>query len=58
VLTTDFAVFAFGDAQFKGSAAGVGRGPAVAIVAEPEGDGYWQVTADGAVYGFDAPSFL
>jgi hypothetical protein len=36
----------------------VGHGPAVAIVADPAGDGYWEVTADGAVYGFGAPHFL
>jgi hypothetical protein len=58
VMTDDFGVFAFGDAQFKGSAGSVGRGPAVAIVANPAGDGYWEVTADGAVYGFGAPHFL
>jgi hypothetical protein len=58
VMTDNFGVFAFGDAQFQGSAGGVGRGPAVAIVANPAGDGYWQVTADGAVYGFGAPHWL
>ena len=58
VMTDNFGVFAFGDAQFTGSAGGVGRGPAVAIVANPAGDGYWQVAADGAVYGFGTPHWL
>jgi hypothetical protein len=58
VMTDNFGVFSFGDAQFKGSAGGVGHGPAVAIVANPAGDGYWEVAADGAVYGFGAPHWL
>ena len=58
VMTDNFGVFSFGDAQFKGSAGGVGHGPAVAIVANPAGDGYWEVAADGAVYGFGVPHWL
>ncbi|MFC0081729.1 hypothetical protein ACFFRE_06170 [Aciditerrimonas ferrireducens] len=56
-------MFSFGDARFFGSVPGLPRSlrpssPVVALVATPDGQGYWEATAAGDVYSFgDAPFF-
>ena len=53
LMGSDGGVFSFGDASFYGSLGG--RGLAAArIVADPGGQGYWEVTHSGDVYPFGA----
>jgi hypothetical protein len=55
----DGGIFAFGDARFFGSAAGVSRiRPVVALVRTPAGDGYWVLEADGRVSEFGSVANL
>ena len=55
----DGGVFAYGDAPFFGSVAGLSlRDPVVGIVADPVANGYWLVAADGGVFAFGAAQFL
>jgi hypothetical protein len=54
----DGGVFAFGDASFFGSLAGVRLNrPVVGIAATPTGKGYWLVAGDGGVFSFGDASF-
>ena len=47
MVASDGGVFAFGDARFEGSCPGIGgcAGPAVAVMPDHTGNGYWLVTA-------------
>ena len=46
---------ALGDAKFEGSMGAVKLNkPVVAIVPDPDGQGYWQVATDGGVFSFKA----
>ena len=59
MVASDGGVFAFGDAHFAGSCPGSGaaRAPAVAVMPDASGNGYWLVTKTGNVYSFgDAPT--
>ena len=57
LAAADGGVFAFGDAQFHGSAGGRRfNAPVVAMGATADAAGYWLVAADGGVFAFgDAP---
>ena len=47
-MGSDGGVFAFGDARFAGSMAGVRlNAPIEGIAASPNGHGYWTVASDG-----------
>ncbi len=49
-------MFALGDAKFDGSMGDVKLNqPVVAIVPDPDGEGYWLVASDGGVFAFKAP---
>jgi hypothetical protein len=58
-------VFTVGDATFIESVRGqltalfgppgLPHQPVVGIVPDPDGEGYWNVAADGGVFSFDAP---
>jgi hypothetical protein len=51
-------VFAFGDAGFYGSMAGVRlNAPVVGITSTPDGGGYWLVSSDGGVFAFGDAGF-
>ena len=56
MVGADGGVFAFGDAQFRGSMGGhhLNR-PVVGIAPTPDNAGYWLVAADGGVFAFSAP---
>jgi hypothetical protein len=57
-VAADGGVFAFGDARFQGSGAGIDLNkPVVAIAATPGGQGYWLVAADGGVFTFGDARF-
>ncbi len=65
MVGADGGVFAFGDAAFLGSEATVARQgvsipPVIAIVAAPDGHGYWLVYSDSseALMGFEDATFL
>jgi secreted trypsin-like serine protease len=65
LVAADGGLFALGDASFRGSLRGVlsarfgppglPHQPIVGVVADPDGDGYWMVGADGGVFSFNAP---
>jgi hypothetical protein len=58
LVARDGGVFAFGDAQFYGSANGLALNqPIVGMAATPDGGGYWLVAADGGVFGFGDAGF-
>ena len=59
VVGRDGGVFAFGDAQFKGSLPGVGVNVSniVGIAPTPSGGGYWLVGSDGGVFSFGNAPF-
>jgi hypothetical protein len=51
-------VFSFGSARFYGSMGGRALNqPVVGIAATPDGDGYWEVAADGGVFSFGSARF-
>ena len=58
LVAADGGVFAFGDAAFLGSAAGVSRAAVVALQPTPDGVGYHLLAADGGVFAFGAAPFL
>ena len=53
---SDGSVYAFGDAEFRGSAARVTRLPIVGIAARPAG--YWLVASDGGVFAYGEARFF
>jgi lipoprotein-anchoring transpeptidase ErfK/SrfK len=54
----DSTVYAFGTASFQGSTQGRRiSAPIVGMASAPKGHGYWLVASNGAVYGFNAPTF-
>jgi hypothetical protein len=56
--TADEDVFAFGDAPFLGSTAGVAlAAPLVGVSGSPSGQGYWLVAADGGIFAFGDARF-
>ena len=58
LVGADGGVFAFGDARFYGSLAGMRlNAPIKAMVATPDGKGYWLVGADGGVFAFGDARF-
>jgi Transglycosylase-like domain len=58
VAAEDGGVFAFGDANFYGSAGGQALNqPIVGIAATPSGLGYWLVGRDGGVFAFGDANF-
>jgi hypothetical protein len=53
LVAADGGVFAFGDAAFAGSAAGLtGTGTAVGLEATPDGAGYWVADSNGGLFAF------
>jgi hypothetical protein len=55
LVAADGGVFTFGDAVFRGAAAGAGlQRPVVDVVADRDGSGYWMAVQDGGVRDFDA----
>jgi hypothetical protein len=51
-------VFAFGDASFYGSIGGQHLNAAVVgLAATPDGQGYWEVAADGGIFGYGDAGF-
>jgi len=53
ITTSNGGVFAFGDATFYNSLAGVNLAkPIVGIAATPDGHGYWLVASDGGIFAF------
>jgi hypothetical protein len=54
---SDGGVFAYGDAQFAGSAVGITDAPIVGIAKTGSGAGYWLVAENGAVFAFGDAKF-
>ncbi|HEY5098042.1 MAG TPA: transglycosylase family protein, partial [Acidimicrobiales bacterium] len=53
LVASDGGTFAFGDADFYGSATGLSpTSTIVGLAASPDGRGYWEAAANGAVYAF------
>ena len=50
-------MFAFGDAEFHGSANGVAQRPIVAMAATPSGHGYYLLASDGGVFAYGDATF-
>ena len=58
LVASDGGVFAFGDAHFDGSTAGIALpAPMVGIAATPDGKGYWLVASNGGVFAFGDAHF-
>jgi len=58
LAASDGGVFAFGDAAFYGSAAGLPlRAPVVGVIGTPTAQGYWLVAADGGMFAFGDARF-
>src|SRR3954452_1712829 len=56
--THDDVVYAFGSASFHGSTSGLNLArPVVAMADTANGQRYWLVTEDGAVYSYNAPFY-
>ena len=57
LVASDGGVFAYGDAQFSGSAGATHLNePIVGMAPTADGDGYWLVASDGGVFAYgDAP---
>jgi hypothetical protein len=59
LVGSDGGVFAFGDAKFFGSMAGMPLNkPVIGMAATPDGKGYWLVAADGGVFAFGDATFF
>jgi hypothetical protein len=58
LVGSDGGVFAFGDARFFGSRAGLPQAPIVGMAATDDGNGYWLVAADGGVFAFGDARFF
>ena len=57
LVASDGGIFAFGDAQFDGSAGNIALNrPIVGMASAPEG-GYWLVAADGGMFSYGAAQF-
>ncbi len=55
----DGGIFTFGNAVFKGSTGDIKLNkPAVAMLVNPTGSGYWIMASDGGVFTFGAVPFL
>ena len=58
LVSSDGGIFAFGDAHFHGSTAGVTLShPMVGIAATPDGKGYWLASSDGGIFAFGDAHF-
>jgi hypothetical protein len=58
LVGADGGIFAFGDASYEGSLAGVElAAPITAIIPTTDGDGYWLVGADGGIFAFGDAHF-
>jgi len=58
LVASDGGVFAYGDATFYGSAAGIQLNkPVVGMAATPDGNGYWLVASDGGVFSYGDATF-
>src|SRR5439155_1315634 len=58
MVARDGGVFAFGDAPFAGSAAGLPlSSPIVSVARTPTGNGYWLAAGDGGVFAFGDARF-
>jgi hypothetical protein len=58
LVGSDGGIYAFGDAHFDGSTAGIALAhPIVGIAATPDGKGYWLVASDGGIYAFGDAHF-
>jgi hypothetical protein len=59
MVASDGGVFAFGDAQFAGSAGNLNLSkPIVAMTPTPSGLGYWMVASDGGLFNYGDAPFL
>ena len=59
MVGTDGGIFAFGSAKFYGSMGGMPLNkPMVAMVAAPDGKGYWTVASDGGIFAFGERQFF
>ncbi|MEV0458257.1 peptidoglycan DD-metalloendopeptidase family protein [Catellatospora methionotrophica] len=58
ITASDGGVFAFGDAQFRGSMGGQPlNAPVVGMARTPDGGGYWLVASDGGIFAFGNAGF-
>ena len=58
MVASDGGLFSFGDARFYGSLGGIRLvRPIEAMVATPDGHGYWMVASDGGVFCFGDAGF-
>lgn len=60
ILASDGAVFAYGDAVFRGGRGGddVENAPFVTMKLTPSGEGYWLVGADGGIFAYGDAKFF
>ncbi len=58
LVASDGAMYALGDAMFKGSMGGrpLNR-PIIGMAVDPATGGYWEVASDGGIFAIDAPFF-
>ncbi len=58
LVATDGGIFAFGDADFKGSTGAIRLNqPIVGMAAAPANTGYWLVASDGGIFAFGGARF-
>ncbi|HEY8201248.1 MAG TPA: choice-of-anchor D domain-containing protein, partial [Actinomycetota bacterium] len=59
LVARDGGIFAFGDAQFRGSTGNIVLNqPIVGMAASPFGTGYWLVASDGGIFAFGDAGFF
>jgi hypothetical protein len=58
MVASDGGMFNFGDASFRGSAAGAAPAPVVGMAATQSGGGYWLVTAGSQSFAFGDAAVL
>jgi hypothetical protein len=58
MVARDGGIFAFCDAQFRGSMGGKPlNAPIVGMASTKDGSGYWMVASDGGIFAFNAPFY-
>jgi hypothetical protein len=58
MVASDGGIFSFGDTEFRGTVAQLGRTDVVGMARTVTGEGYWLAAADGTVWPFGDAAVL